>query len=83
MLRSAYKVETARIVEGLTAFAALTTVKVEEPRRLEEACALALGGMAFADAYHLAGAGDCEAFVTFDHDLIRSAKAAGRRVREP
>ncbi len=41
-------------------------------------------GMDFADALHLAKASDCEAFVSFDRDLAKTArKAKALVVREP
>ena len=61
----------------------LERIVVQEPRRLDTALAWAIGGMAFADAYHLAGAEDCEAFVTFDRNLIKSATALGQVAWEP
>lgn len=40
--------------------------------------------MDFADALHLASAGDCDGFVTFDQGLIAGAEAMGiTGVREP
>ena len=83
VLRSAYKLDRLRVVEALKAFSALNVIVVQEPRRLMMALDWATKGMAFADAYHLAGAEECEAFITFDRDLIRSAAVLGQAVREP
>lgn len=41
-------------------------------------------GMDFADALHLALSSECDAFVTFDRDLVKAATSAGiAGVREP
>ena len=62
----------------------LPTVQFEHPDRLAEALSAVQGGMDFADALHRAAAGDCEAFVTFDQDLIKAAgKAPGAMARLP
>ena len=74
VLRSAYSLDRTEVIQALTAFAGLPHVFVQEPERVARALHWAKQGMDFADALHLAGAGDCEAFVTFDR---RFAKAAG------
>jgi predicted nucleic acid-binding protein len=77
VLRGAYGYRGARLAAALTAFAGLPTVSLEAPT----VAAAALGGLAqgidFADALHLAGARDCEAFVTFDRAFAKAANGLG------
>jgi predicted nucleic-acid-binding protein len=57
---------------------------LEDAVRVEAALTLAAGGMDFADALHLAGAEGCDAFITFDQRMVKSASgAAAIVVREP
>ena len=74
VLRSAYRFTTERIVTVLTKFASLPGVFVEDPMSVATAIDLARGGMDFADALHLARAGGCTAFVSFDRKLAIMAK---------
>jgi len=74
VLRSAYGFEPARIADAFRGLAGLPGISVEEPPLL--ACALdwMSEGMDFADALHLAKAGDCDVFLSFDRKLAKSAK---------
>ena len=84
VLRGAYRLAKAEVLAALRAFAGIATVRLENPVRAEAALTLAAGGMDFADALHLAGAEGCEAFVTFDQKLVKSALgAASIAVRAP
>ena len=84
VLRGAYRLAKAEVLAALRAFAGIATVRLENPVRAEAALTLAAGGMDFADALHLAGAEGCEAFVTFDQKLAKSALAsASIAVRAP
>ena len=84
VLRGAYRQDKSAVIAALRAFAGLATVTLEDPVRVETALTWAAGGMDFADALHLAGAEECEAFVTFDLRLTKSASAASSIVvREP
>lgn len=76
VLRSAYGFAPRQIVESLRSFAGLPGVTVEEPMRLAQALDWTASGMDFADALHLAAAGDCTAFLSFDTKLAKTA--AGR-----
>lgn len=83
VLRSAYGYQASDIVPALRVFAGLPTVTVEDDAMVAAALDLAERGMDFADALHLTRSGHCEAFVTFDRKLVKSAKEAGREgVRE-
>lgn len=73
VLRSAYGLASAIIARQLRSFAGLPGIRVEDPPRLARALDWAEAGLDFADALHLAGAGGCEAFVTFDQRLTKAA----------
>jgi predicted nucleic-acid-binding protein len=84
VLRGAYRLAKSEVLAALRAFAGISTVRLEDPVRVEAALTLAVRGMDFADALHLAGAEGCDAFVTFDRRLVKSASgAAAIVVREP
>ena len=84
VLRSAYDLDRIAVVQALTAFAGLPHVFVQEPERVARALDWARTGMDFADALHLAGAGECEAFVTFDRRFVKAAAGLeAEAVREP
>lgn len=77
VLRSVYGYPGVETCRALRAFAGLPRVAVETPALLASALDWAEAGMDFADALHLATAGDCEAMVTFDQKFIKAARAAG------
>jgi len=84
VLRGAYRLAKSDILAALRAFAGISTVRLEDPVRVEAALTLAAGGMDFADALHLTGAEGCDAFITFDQRMVKSASgAAAIVVREP
>ena len=74
VLRSAYRFTTEQIANGLTLFAGLTGIEMEDRIVVSNAIEWMLGGMDFADAMHLAKADGCTAFVTFDKKLAKTAK---------
>ena len=73
VLRSVYGLAPAAIAVAFRRFCGLETVTVEQPDRVELALQWFEGGCDFADALHLAGSGDCEAFATFDGGLAKAA----------
>jgi predicted nucleic-acid-binding protein len=73
VLRSTYRFNRAEIAKALRRFSGLPRVTLEEPSRVAQALDWLEQGMDFADAMHLAGSGDCEAFITFDRRLIQAA----------
>lgn len=77
VLRSAYRLQPARVVGALRALAGLRNVVIQDAPILAKALAWAERGMDFADALHLAQAGDCDGFVSFDGRLAKAAKRAG------
>lgn len=84
VLRSVYGYSGVETCRALRAFAGLPRVTVETPALLAAALDQAEAGMDFADALHLAAAGECEAMMTFDQKFIRSARTAGiNTVKQP
>jgi predicted nucleic-acid-binding protein len=75
VLRSVYRYRTQRVVQALRGLVGLPRITIEEPAVADLALERAEGGLDFADALHLAKARSCEAFVTFDADLVRRAAA--------
>lgn len=78
VMRSVHRLSPLLITTLLRQFAGLPTVRIERP----ESFALALDwfgqGMDFADAMHLAVAGEteCDALATFDRKLAAAARKA-------
>jgi predicted nucleic acid-binding protein len=84
VLRSVYGFAPAQVCKALRAFAGLTRVSLEDPALAASALDRVDGGMDFADALHLGRADACNAFVTFDERLTRTARTAGvKNVRAP
>lgn len=77
VLRSLYGFSPRQIVGALEAFCGTPNVNIGEAAAVERAFRLTEFGLEFADALHLSLAGDCEAFVTFDKRLAKSARRAG------
>lgn len=77
VLRGAYGYRGARLAAALTAFAGLPTVTLEAPSVAAAALNALRRGVDFADALHLAGAKDCDAFVTFDEAFAKAADGLG------
>ncbi len=84
VLRSVYSYHPARVCTALRSFAGLPRVSLEDPALVATALDRTAHGLDFADALHLGRAEDCDAFLTFDRRLIKTAKAAGfANVRSP
>jgi predicted nucleic-acid-binding protein len=84
VLRSVYGYDRNQVFEALTSFAGLPRVVVEDAAGSLEALHQMKRGCDFADALHIASAGNCRAFVTFDQSLVKmAARAAGLTVRVP
>ncbi|MBN9561101.1 MAG: type II toxin-antitoxin system VapC family toxin [Alphaproteobacteria bacterium] len=85
VLRSVYRYPPTQIIASLRDFAGLTGVSLENPALADRALTWCAGGMDFADALHLSAAADrCEAFVTFDAELMKAGKKATElKLREP
>ena len=74
VLRSLYGFSRAAVIAALEAFCGAPGVAVGDAAAVKRAFRLAEKGLDFADALHLAQSHDCEAFVTFDKRLVRSAR---------
>jgi predicted nucleic-acid-binding protein len=84
VLRAIYRVGRSEILRALRNFAALPSVAVEDWALLAQALDCAEQGMEFADALHLASAGECNAFISFDRSLVKVARKVGAmEVRTP
>jgi predicted nucleic acid-binding protein len=77
VLRSAYKRSPKQIIGALRAFLSLPRVFMEKREAAFDALAWTETGVDFADALHLAGAADAEAFLSFDRDLAKQARKLG------
>lgn len=76
VLRSAHKLTRDRILFVMRQFLRMPTVHVDDPSRLAAVLEWFEQGMDFADALHLAGCNENEAFATFDRQLAATAKRA-------
>jgi predicted nucleic-acid-binding protein len=84
VLRRLYKFSTDECANLLAAFAGLPRVILEDSVTVAKALGWLRQGLDFADALHLAKSEGCEAFISFDQALARSANALdGIRVRTP
>lgn len=84
VLRSVYDFPSTQVCKALRAFAGLARVSLEDPVLAASALDRMADGMDFADALHLGQAEGCDAFVTFDRRLLKTASAAGAgTVRAP
>jgi predicted nucleic acid-binding protein len=84
VLRSVYGYAPAQLATALAAFAGLARVKLENTALIAKALDWMKEGMDFADALHLVKAQDCEAFVSFDQSLAKTANILSEvKVRAP
>jgi predicted nucleic-acid-binding protein len=84
VLRSVYGISTERRAKALAEFAGLARVTLEDPASVARALAWMQQGIDFADGLHLAKAGGCEAFISFDQNFAKAANALGGvKVRAP
>src|SRR3546814_9381002 len=74
VLRSGYGFAPAQVADGLSGLAGLPGVTVAEPGLLARAIEWLRDGVDFADALHLAKAGDCDVFLSFDRKLDKVAR---------
>ena len=77
VLRGVYGMPAEQIIPALRALAGIPGVSVENAPLVAKAMDWAEAGMDFADALHLAAAGECEGFLTFDKRLSRTGKRLG------
>jgi len=84
VLRGGYRFSSDRIIAALTAFAGLPRVTLEDPALAAKALGWMRSGLDFADAMHLAKAGGCEGFASFDRRFAAMANALSEvKVRVP
>jgi predicted nucleic-acid-binding protein len=80
ILRSVHRYSREQIAKALNMLMETEGLEIEDPMRLKSAVRGLADGLDFADSYHLAGATDAVAFVTFDRNL---AKRASRSFTKP
>jgi len=83
VLRSLYQFTPGQIVGALRSVAGLSRVSLEDATLAAQALDWCEQGMDFADALHLAAAGHCETFATFDKACAKAARRLGLNAREP
>jgi predicted nucleic-acid-binding protein len=74
VLRSGYGYPLARIANAFRILAGSPNIVLEDSNTVSQALEWLDMGIDFAGALHLLRAQNCEAFVSFDRDLIRAAK---------
>lgn len=84
VLCSAYGFSAQDCLKALSGFAGLPRVTLEDAPAIANALDWAAKGLDFADGLHLAKAGNCEEFVSFDQTFAKTANALGGiKVRAP
>lgn len=79
VLRGAYDIGRPAIAASLHKLLGLPNVAVGNPEAVAQALAWFEAGLDFADALHLALAGEAEGFVTFDTRLAKRARRISAR----
>lgn len=77
VLRGAYGLAPTTIQAAFERLRSTRSVTLEDPTGVQQALAWYTAGMDFADALHLASAGQANRFVTFDGVLVKRAKRLG------
>lgn len=77
VLRGVYGMAVERVIPALRALAGLPGVTFEDAAMVAKAMEWAEAGLDFADALHLAAAGKCKEFVTFDKRFANIASRQG------
>ena len=73
VLRTGYEFTRSQTVEALKAVSGLPGVRVEDSEVIGQALDWTEKGMDFADALHVARAGECSEFLSFDRKLAKLA----------
>ncbi len=81
VLSNSYNFDRAEIDRSFTLLKALPNVVFQEPEICERAIGWYRAGMDFADAMHLACAGNAENFATFDRKLVKKAARLATAVK--
>ncbi|MGC9269900.1 type II toxin-antitoxin system VapC family toxin [Acidiphilium sp.] len=74
VLRGVYAYAPDSVIEALTRFAGLPTVRLQDPKLAAKALRWTRHGLEFADALHLSTTEGCTGFVSFDRNLVRLAQ---------
>ena len=74
VLRAVYDLPREAILKSMLQILGLSMVQAENEEQVARALDWFRGGIDFADALHMAGSSNAEAFVTFDEVLIRKGK---------
>jgi predicted nucleic-acid-binding protein len=82
VLRGFYELPKVQIARILEALCGLENVHLENRGKILTAMNGFQTGLDFADALHLANAGSCELFQSFDQKLKKKAKASGFALQE-
>ncbi|WP_439598379.1 type II toxin-antitoxin system VapC family toxin [Falsiroseomonas sp.] len=83
VLRGVYGLPAVRVLRALRDIAGIPGVTLEDAALVARAIGWAEAGMDLADALHLAAAGSCTEFVTFDRRFVKTgAKVGGVKVVE-
>lgn len=83
VLRSLYNFSRNDCADSIAKFAGLPNVTIDDVTSVADAINLTRQGLDFADALHIAKSRDCDVFITFDQDLVKSANRAGVKARIP
>jgi len=73
VLRYAYHFKPSEITDAFKSLFGLSNVNLLESLVIYNAIEWHMHGMDFADAIHLAKSQECESFVTFDKNLVKSS----------
>lgn len=77
VLRAAYRLERTAILTAFRHVLGLPSIRVDQPARIALTLDWYERGFDFADALHLAGAGDATPLYTFDKRFARIAEGDG------
>lgn len=83
VLRSMFRLQATRFVGAVDPLISLENVKCEDEIAVRQALAWHRAGMDFADAMHLASSSRATRFLTFDQDMIKTAKRLKLPVSTP
>jgi predicted nucleic-acid-binding protein len=83
VLRAVYGLPVSSIEQALLVVLGLPNVHVTTPEQISSALSFYRGGMDFADALHLAGSANVEAFYSFDEKFAKTALKFGSNVVSP
>ena len=77
VLRAGYGFAAGQIADSFARLGGLPEIALERPAEVAQALAWMREGMDFADGLHLAKAGHCSTFISFDRKLANRARRLG------